>query len=225
MIKAVIFDLDGTLVTFTLDTKACRTKVIQFLTEQGLPSSLFSMKETAFDMLNKTKKHLTTKENEKKVAHIKQTVFSIVENFEVEAAKTNKMLLGIPKTLETLKEQDLKLGLCTISGKKAVDYVLDRFNLAQFFDVVVPRESVSAVKPNSVHLETALKALEVKPQEAVLVGDSIKDVTCAVQLKVIAVGVTTGLASKEQLIQSGAHYVASSVNHVPNLIQQLNKQA
>ena len=225
MIKAVIFDLDGTLVTFNLNTKACRTKVIQYLTKHSLPHSLFSMKETAFDMLKKTKKYLKAKENEtEKFAQIEQKVFSIVESFELEGVKTNKMFLDIPDTLKALKDQNLKIGLCTISGKKAMDYVLDRFDLAPFFDVVIPRESVLAVKPNPVHLEAALNALEVKPQEAVLVGDSVKDVACAVQLKVIAVGVTTGLASKEQLIHSGAHYVASSATDIPNLILQLNKQ-
>lgn len=225
MIKAVIFDLDGTLVTFNLNTKACRTKVIQHLTEQGLPHSLFSMKETAFDMLKKTKNHLKAKEtDDKKFEKIEQKVFSIVESFELEGAKTNKMFLEIPDTLKALKAQNLKIGLCTISGKKATEYVLDRFNLAPFFDAVIPRESVLAVKPNPVHLEAALNALEVKPEEAVLVGDSVKDVACAVQLKVIAFGVTTGLASKEQLIHSGAHYVASSATDIPNLIQQLHKQ-
>ena len=65
MIKAVVFDLDGTLVTFNLDIKACRIEIIQYLTEQGIPRDLFSMKETAFDMLVKTKKYLTTKADKK----------------------------------------------------------------------------------------------------------------------------------------------------------------
>ena len=61
MIKAVIFDLDGTLVTFNLDVKTCRIEIIQYLTEQGIPQELFSMKETAFDMLMKVKKILDNK--------------------------------------------------------------------------------------------------------------------------------------------------------------------
>ena len=137
MIKAVIFDLDGTLVTFNLDIKACRTKVIHYLTEQGLPRDLFSTKETAFDMLVKTKKHLTAKGIEKqKFAKIEQTVFSIVESFEFEAAKTNTMFSGIPEALEALRDQNLKIGLCTISGEKATSYVLERFNIEQFFDAI-----------------------------------------------------------------------------------------
>ena len=226
MIKAVIFDLDGTLVAFKLDVNACRTEVIQCLTEQGFPSSLFSMKETAFDMLIKVKNYLKAQGiGDQNFGNIEKMVFSIVERFELEAARTTEMFTGIPETLKALRDMNLKLALCTISGENAAGYILNRFNLEQYFDAVIPRESVSAIKPNPVHLETALTALGVKFQEAVLVGDSVKDVGSAVPLKVIAVGVTTGLSSMEELTLAGAHYIASSANEIPKLIMQFNKQA
>ena len=224
MIKAVIFDLDGTLVTFNLDVKTCRIEIIQYLTEQGIPQELFSMKETAFDMLMKVKKYLTTKSNkEQKFVQIRKTVSSIVENFELKSAKTTEMFLGIPETLKALKEMHLKLALCTISGEKAVEYILNRFNLGRFFDAIITRENVSEVKPHPAHLEEVLNALNVLPQNAMLVGDSIKDVICANHLDVLAVGVTTGLASIEELISSGANYIFSSANDVPKFILQLEK--
>jgi len=225
VIKAVIFDLDGTLVAFNLDVKACRTEIIQRLTEQGFPRSLFSMTETAFDMLVKVKKYRKAEEIEdQEFVKIEKTVFSIVESFELKAARTTEMFPGIPETLKALKEMKLKIALCTISGEKAASFLLNRFNLAHFFDAVITRESVLEVKPNPIHLEAALNALKVKPQEAVLMGDSVKDVACAKHLNVLAVGVTTGLSSNEELTRSGANYIASSANDILSLIRQLNKQ-
>jgi phosphoglycolate phosphatase len=225
VIKAVIFDLDGTLITFTLDVKACRTKVIHYLTEQGFPSSLFSMKETAFDMLVKTKKYMATHGiEEQKFAEFKKTVYSIVESFELEATRKTEMFPGVPETLKALKRMNLKIGLCTISGEKATKTVLNRFGLEEFFDAVIVREDVSKIKPNPVHMEAVLDALKVGAQEAVLVGDSIKDIVCANSLNVLAVGVTTGLSSIDDLALAGAHYIASSANDILNLIMQLNKQ-
>ena len=223
MIKAVIFDLDGTLVPFTLDVKACRTKVIQYLTEQGFPPQRFSMKETAFDMLLKVKKGTSTKKLEnQRFIEIEKTVHSIVESFEVKAAKTTKLFPGIPETLKALREMNLKTALCTISGKKATKQVLDSFGLEEFFDVVVPREAVSAVKPDPIHLKVVLEALKVDAKEAVFVGDSTKDVICATHLNVLAVGVTTGLSSRDKLVCAGANYVASSANEVLRLVRLLN---
>jgi HAD superfamily hydrolase (TIGR01549 family) len=224
-LKAVIFDLDGTLVTFNLDVKACRTEIISRLTEQGFPRSLFSMKETAFDMLMKIRKHLVTKGiKDQNVANIKKMIFSTVERYELDAARTTEMFQGIPETLKALKDMHLKIGLCTISGEKATQYLLKRFNVGSFFDAVVTRDSVSEVKPHPTHLKKVLEALNVLPRNAVLVGDSVKDVACANHFNVLAVGVTTGLSSIEELTHSGAHYIASSANEVPKLIMQLEKQ-
>jgi len=225
MIKAVIFDLDGTLKEFNLDIKACRTKIINFLTQEGFSRSLFSLNESAFDMLKKVKKYLVTEDGKKQeFTKIKDMIFSVVEDFELEAARTAKMFAGIPETLKALRDMKLEIALCTISSEKTTNYILKRFHLEQFFDAVITRESVFEVKPHPKHLEAALDALKVRSQEAVLVGDSVKDIECAIQLNVLAVGVTTGLSSIEELTCSGAHYIASSANDIPILIQQLNSK-
>ncbi len=224
MIKAVIFDLDGTLKEFNLDIKACRTKIINLLTQRGFSRSLFLLNESAFDMLKKVKKSPITKDGKSNFTKIKDMVFSVVEEFELEAARTAKIFEDIPETLKALRDMKLKIALCTISSEKTTKYVLKRFHLEQFFDAVVTRESVFEVKPHPTHLEAALDALKVRSQEAVLVGDSIKDIECAVQLNVLAVGVTTGLSSLEELTCSGAHYIASSVTDIPILVEQLNRK-
>jgi phosphoglycolate phosphatase-like HAD superfamily hydrolase len=225
MIRAVIFDLDGTLTAFNLDIKACRTKVIKHLTKQGLPRSLFSMNESAFDMLVKVKKHLRIEGAEKReFLRFRKKVFSIVEGFELEAARTTEMFGCIPETLQKLRGMELKLALCTISGEKATSYILKRFRLEDFFDAVITREAVLEVKPHPSHLKATLDDLRVRSQEAVVVGDSVRDVECARKLNVLAVGVATGISSIEELSRSGAHYLASSANDIPNLIRQLQEK-
>ena len=225
MIKAVIFDLDGTLKEFNLDIKACRTKIISLLTQRGFSRSLFSLNESAFDMLKKVKKYLITEDGKKQeFAKIKDMIFSVVEDFELEAARTAKIFAGIPETLKALRDMKLEIALCTISSEKTTNYILKRFHFEQLFDAVITRESVFEVKPHPKHLEAALDALKVRSQEAVLVGDSVKDIECAIQLNVLAVGVTTGLSSIEELTCSGAHYIASSANDIPILIQKLNSE-
>jgi HAD superfamily hydrolase (TIGR01549 family) len=224
MISAVIFDLDGTLVTFSLDVKACRTEIINYLAEQEIPRELFSLKETGFDMLIKAEKHLKTKPTTKTTfPNIKRKVHSIVEKHELMSAKVTKIFPGIPETLKSLKDMNLKLALCTISGKKATKFILERFNLEHFFDVVITRDQVSEVKPHPEHLEAVLDALNVLPQNSLLVGDSVKDVVCASRVNILSVGVTTGLSTKKNLVSSGANYIASSANDVTKLIQSLQK--
>ena len=136
MIKAVIFDLDGTLTEFNLDVKACRTEVILTLSERGLPKGMFSLNESAFDMLLKVAKHLESKDFQQDLEKIREIVFSIVEKHELVGAKTTKMFPEVRETLTNLKEMNLKIGLCTISGEVASDYILYQFNIRQFFNAV-----------------------------------------------------------------------------------------
>jgi HAD superfamily hydrolase (TIGR01549 family) len=221
LIDAVIFDLDGTLVTFDLDVKACRTEAIDYLARQGLPRELFSMRETAFDMLVKTEKHLKAQaDGHADFLVIKKFVQSIVEKHELQSAKNTKMFSGIPETLKALKEANLKLALCTISGRKAATFILQRFNLEQYFDSVITRDDVCEVKPHPEHLNAVLESLNVLSQNSVIVGDSVKDVACANRVRVLSVGVTTGLSSKDELVAAGANYVASSANDILELIQK-----
>ncbi len=225
MIRAVILDLDGTIAYFNLDYKSVRAEVIQLLTKQGFPASIFSMNESIFSMLKKAEIYLKNNgRKEKDFARVKETVLSVANRHELEAAHTTNLMPGIPETLKTLKKMNLKTAIFTVNGEKSTSYILNCFRLKRFFDATITRESVSAVKPDPAHLEAALKALNVEPEEAIVVGDSKWDMSCARELNVIAVGVATGISSPKELMRAGATYLISSLTDVPTLIQQLNNQ-
>ncbi len=78
------------------------------------------------------------------------------------------------------------------------------------------------VKPDPEHLAAALKVLDVLPEETVVVGDSRVDMQCAKELKAVAVGLPSGVSSVEQLMNSGADYVMTSMTDLPVLLVRLN---
>lgn len=224
MIKAVIFDLDGTLVNFNLDYKSLRAEARIFLIRQGVPASVLSINESIFKMLKKTE--IFMKKNgktEKALEEVYKGVWNITEKYELEAAKTTNLVPGATEVLKALKENGLKIGLCTASSEKTASYPLKKFKIEKFFDAVTPRDKVKRVKPDMEHLETTLKALGVKPEEALMVGDSIIDMECARTLKTIAVGLPTGVSKSEELIDAGANYLVTSITDLPTLIEQINK--
>jgi len=224
-IKAVIFDLDGTIVDFNIDFKAARAEVVHLLTKQGLPSSLLSVNESVFVTLKKAEKHMKENGKEKQeFAKLKENVISVVERYEAKAAHETNLVPGILETFKTLKRMKLKIALFTANGEKSTNHILRRFRLRQFFDTIITRESVLAVKPDPAHLEATLRALKVRPEEAIVVGDSVRDMECARQLKVLAVGVATGLSSIEDLTSAGADYLVSLSTDIPILVQQLNRK-
>jgi len=224
IVKAVVFDLDGTIVKFNLDYRSARAEVIQFLSNHGFPASVFSMNESVFEMLKKVEILVQNQHSNKKFSELKKDVLAIVEKHEAEGAKTTELLPGALETLQALKKMDLKLGLFTINGQRTTNQILSTFRLKPFFKAVVTRDSVPKVKPNPVHLQTVLKKLKAKPEETIVVGDSKLDMMTARELKVYAVGTPTGIAAPDELTKAGADCLITSPTDLITLIEQLNER-
>lgn len=221
-VKAVVFDLDGTVASFNLDYMIVRSDVRGMLMKKGLPASVLLSNESIFEMLKKTEIFLKNNgKSERAIQKVRNEALAIAEKYELEAAKTTGLLPGVVETLKALKKMSLKLGLCTINSDKSTNYILKRFGLAGFFDVVITRNKVKHVKPNIEHLEATLKALKVNPDEALLVGDGTRDMQCARELNVIAVGLPMGVSSEKELMISGANYLITSVIDLPTLIEAI----
>ncbi|MGQ9624266.1 MAG: HAD family hydrolase [Candidatus Bathycorpusculaceae bacterium] len=225
-IKAVVFDLDGTLARFNVDYRSVRAEVRSFLIREGLPASTLSISESIFEMLKKAEIFFKNNSKPKRgMEEIRNKALAIAEKYELEAAKTTSLLPGVTETLKALKKMDLKMGLCTINSEKSVNYILRRFGIASLFGAVTPRNAVKYVKPNTEHLEATLKVLGVNPNEAVVVGDSVLDMKCARELKALAIGVIGGVSPPKDLINAGANYLITSITDLPSLIEHINKSS
>jgi phosphoglycolate phosphatase-like HAD superfamily hydrolase len=118
---------------------------------------------------------------------------------------------------------NIKMGLCTTSSEKASNYILQRFKIDGFFKAVISREKVKFVKPHTEQFEVALKALGIHAKAALIVGDSIVDMQSAKEIKAIAVGLTTGFSTTEQLMGNGANFIVTTLTDLPTLIKEINK--
>jgi pyrophosphatase PpaX len=224
-IKAVIFDLDGTIVSFNLDYKAVRGEIRSYLLRAGVPASVLSVNESLFEMLKKTQIYMKNSgKSAEEMDTVRNEAFTIAEKYELQAAVSTDLMPGTYETLKALKQMNLKIGLFTLNSYKAANCILQRFKLDNFFGVTVPRDKVNFVKPNPEHLEMALKVLGVAPEETVVVGDSNVDMESAKDLKAIAIGLRTDANQINHLTRYGANYIITSVTDLPFLIEKINKE-
>lgn len=223
-IEAVIFDLDGTLAHFNLDYRSLRAEVRSYLMRTGVPGSVLDINENIFEMLKKTEIYVKNKSKSNEAFNeVRAQTLGIAEKYETEAAASTSLLTGAIETLKELKRMNLKIGLCTTSGEKATRYILQRFKIEDSFGVIVSRDKVKYVKPNTEQCELALKALNSKPETTVVVGDSVVDMESSKELKTIAVGLSTGISTKEQLSAGGANYIITALTDLPVLIKKINE--
>lgn len=222
-ITTVVFDLDGTLISFNIDYRTVRAEVRSYLIETGVSATILAYNESIFEMLKKTEVFMKNfSRPEEEFEEIRRKALAVTEKYELDAAERTMLLPGVIETLKTVKEMNLKIGLCTINSKKSTNYILERFGITEFFDAVITRDDVRYVKPNTEHLEAALKALGAAADETMVVGDGAIDMKCAEKLKTIAVGLPTGVSSTEQLISHGANYIITSIADLPTLIAKIN---
>ena len=223
-VKALIFDLDGTLAAFNLDYRTVRKLVKNYLVGRGIPDNLLSLDESVFEMLRKTEAWARESgKSEGFIDELRYEALNTTESYELEAASRTNLLPGVVQTLRALRTMGLRIGLCTINSEKSVDRILERFNLASLFDVTVSRNQVRHVKPDPEHLLVALKVLGVAPEETLVVGDSRVDMQSAKALGAIAVGLPTGVSSVEQLMTGGADYIVTEMSDVPLLVRRLKE--
>ncbi len=223
VIKAVIFDLDGTIAAFNLDYKTVRAEVRGYLLNSGVPASLITVNENIFEMLKKTELSMSNAgKSAEAVAEIRMKAMSIAEKYELEAAMGTSLLPGAVKTLKDLRKMGLKIALCTINSLISAEYIVKRYKLSEYFDAVVSRNQVAKFKPNPEHCNAALKTLGVFASETVVVGDSVTDMEAAVEIKATSVGLPTGVSTREQLVNQGANYIITSITDLPILIERIN---
>lgn len=78
------------------------------------------------------------------------------------------------KILPLLKEKGLKTGIVTNGLQSDVDQILPKIGLQGFFDVIVVIDTLRKMKPDSQVFHHALRKLKIQPSEAIFVGDEIE---------------------------------------------------
>jgi len=199
-IKAVVWDLDGTLIHFKIDFMRARREAFKILKEHGIPKKHLSMQNGTIDTIVKSRelfkfKGLSSREIDSIIKIINDKVTSI----EHEAAVDAKMIEGIDKVLDFAHKKNLKQAIYTFNTSKNTKISLERVNLLKYFDVIAGRDNTNNPKPHPDHLLYICDKLDVEPSEIVVIGDHARDIQGAINVGARSIGLLTRLARKESL--------------------------
>ncbi|MCP8319864.1 MAG: HAD family hydrolase [archaeon] len=218
-IKAVIFDLDGTLVKFALDFIRARKEAIAEIRRRGINTENLSENLSLYSML----KSIKERTDAKTFSDLKKSLWNIIEKIELKAANETEIQPNTLQTLIGIKNLGLKLAIVTNNGRKATSIVIKKFELNDFFDVVVTREDSEELKPDEGSIKRAIEILGIDVKEAIYVGDGVIDILAAKKAKVISVAVPTGVSSIKNLIEAKPDYVIDSLKDIIALIDSILK--
>ena len=217
MIKAVIFDLDGTLAD-TLEDLCDSTNYA--LEKHGFPKrDLSEFNMFIGDGVPKLIERAIPKE--KFTEEAKQKVYNeFMVHYRQNFLNKTVPYKNIPECVNALLEAGLKLAI--VSNK--IDEMTVKIANELFsgkFSVVVGKREGCPLKPNPTSTLEVMQKLGVKPEESVFIGDSGMDMKTAKNAGCVALGVLWGFRGKEELIENGADYLVESQEELAPLILEL----
>ena len=178
--RAVIFDLDDTLIRSKIDYKRMKSSIIKFLVGVGVESSLLSEDMLNSELLRVAIKDLRKKgASERAIRNVIEEVNAIMNGFELESLDNVELMEGTLEVLDSLKKHGVKIGIITNGCKNYAVSIVRKFSLDKYVDAIVARDEVSNPKPDPKHLLIMLDVLGVSAEEAIFVGDHWIDALCA----------------------------------------------
>lgn len=125
---------------------------------------------------------------------------------------------GMTELLKNLKASNKKIYLATSKPEGFAIQILEHFEIKQYFDGIYGSTlDGSRVKKEDV-LAYALAESGAEPNLSVMVGDTVFDVTGALQNKIPCIGVSYGYGERDAIKESGAISVADSVSELQTLL-------
>lgn len=176
--RAVIFDLDGTLVDSVPDIAAA---INQELAERGLDPLADDVVGdfTGFGAEELVRRAFAAAGTELQGQALHEATTGYLDRYGEHPVVRSTLFHDAAAALAALKARDLGIAVCTNKETELSWTVLSGLGIDQYVDVVIGADTAPRRKPAPEHLRAALDALATGPDQAVYVGDNEVDAQTA----------------------------------------------
>jgi len=213
MIKAIIFDFDGTLINTNQLVKDGLNNLAQI--HLGRPLTHMELCELNGKHLNDQIRYIT-KDN------IKQTVLHFKKWYAENHNKLASTFKGIPELLQILRHEKIQMGIVSNNSTLPVQQGLNHLNFNHYFQDIITSDDVAKPKPDPEGIECILKKMNLRSEEVLYVGDSPSDVLAAKNANVKSCLVDWTVLSETEKRKLSADYRIQKPLEILSLIKEIN---
>lgn len=203
MIRAVLFDLDGTLTNTLEDIADAMNRALRL---HGLP-------EWPVDAYRYLVGDGAKKLAERAVRDRQELALSVQKEYQAYYQEHTRVKTkpydGVPELLRTLQARGVPMAVFSNKPDADTKNVVAHFFPDIAFSVVRGQMEGVPVKPDPTGALAAAEALGVSPAEVLYLGDTSTDMCCARHAGMRPIGVLWGFRTEEELRQNGAECVIS----------------
>ncbi|MEI6222246.1 MAG: HAD family hydrolase [bacterium] len=214
----LIFDLDGTLIDSKVDIAASMNHA--FKQEGYAPLPEEKIYSTIGFPLRDALQMLTNEEQEEK---LDQLVIAYREHYIKHWKDNTKPFPGVVETLESLSEYPKAIAT-TKKPEYAVE-IVHELGLAKYFLRIQGTDTtIIPAKPDPALLNMILTEMNHDPSNALMIGDTDKDIMAGKNAGVKTCAVTYGIASKDDLMALRPEYCIDTFSEVLVVVKKLTSK-
>jgi phosphoglycolate phosphatase len=215
MIKALLLDLDGTLLD-TLDDIADSANYV--LEQHGWPIHETMAYKYFIGNGAATLAKRILPEEERTKEQIENVKKLFIDRYQTHVIDKTLPYDGVVEALNESRKRGIRMAVVSNKPDAQTQYVVSKLFEPTLFDYVVGNKPDLPLKPDPTIAKLAMEALGVKPSECLFVGDTGGDMETAKTAGCIAVGVTWGFRERNELLENGADYVIDKPGELIGLL-------
>jgi HAD superfamily hydrolase (TIGR01509 family) len=216
--RAVVFDLDGTLVVFRFDGAGARKEIVRELASMGFDTRGLEEQGPTQRLVESARTQVESQSVKADFEEVRGRVYAVLDRFEAADMPGRVAFPETKRTLGVLRAEGVRLGVLTNSGRVATVDALERAGIQDYFEFVLTRDEVKSMKPEPLGVLMAVKAFGLPASQVVYVGDSMYDIAAAKMAGLEVISVATGNYTAERLKEEGADHVIPSISDLPEAL-------
>lgn len=174
--KALVFDLDGTLVDSIPDLHAAIVPMLREL--GGKPLGVEEVRGLVGDGTRVLVRRCLVAAGFSEDL-LPEALPRFLAHYEKAPVERTRPYPGVKDTLVVLAGRGYRLGVCTNKPQRATEVILKGLGLDHFFASVIGGDKLPVRKPDPAHLRAVLEELGAAPADAVMIGDHVNDLAAA----------------------------------------------
>lgn len=217
--KAVLFDLDGTLINSLHDIADSMNRV---LTLHGFPTHDYEAYRYFVGKGLKNLSEMVLPEDKRDVDTIQMVFHELMMDYSMNVVRKTFLYKGIPELLDELVKRDIMLAVLSNKAHELTVSIAEKILSKWSFDFIMGSKQDIPRKPDPTGALICSNELGVLPEQVLYVGDSGVDMQTAIAAGMLPVGVTWGFRSREELLENGARFVIDQPEEMLRFINYNN---